>query len=359
MNKDTLMQQLTAALSGDGATAVPGAFQVFPHGPVSIEGDEPVIVDDAAMDRVVDRFRARGLDMVVDYEHQTEEGNPAPAAGWIKALENRGEDGLWARVEWTERAGEYLANREYRYFSPVFLVSRTDRRLMELLRVALTNAPRLNRLRPIVARIDAEPQLALTSTSTRTEEGMYLERNAKPLGPPEGAQEQDVTAAVEKPARQTAAASGAFVENSGTGSACVACADVRRVLELPGDAGAGEVIASIHALRQRPDLGVEVAELRRKLAEHDRDDLVAAALREGKITPAQKEWAQTYALRDPAGFRLFTAKAPRVVRTESLDIIGDVHPGGPASSDGEQTIINRMMGISAETWKKFGPKDEL
>lgn len=349
MTEDTLMKELTATLSGDGTAAVPGTFQIFAAGQVEIEGEGPVIVDDGAMNRVIERFRARGLDMVIDYEHQTEEGNPAPAAGWIKALENRGPDGLWATVEWTQKAGEYLANREYRYFSPVFLVSKSDRRLMELLRVALTNAPKLNRIRPIVARLDPAPPQA--STSIPTEESMFLETIAKQLGLPEGAREQDVSAAVARLLLQSAAPAR-------TCDACTACADVRGALDLPGEAGASEIIASIHALKQRPDLGVEVADLRRRLAERDRDDLVEAALREGKITPAQKEWAQTYALRDPGGFRLFTAKAPRVVPVDALDILGDGTPSdAPPSGDG-QLRINRLMGISRDTWQKFGPRDE-
>jgi phage I-like protein len=353
MIEDTLLQELTAALSGDGAAVVPGAFQIFPAGQVNIEGEEPITVDDAAMDRVIQHFRARGLDMVIDYEHQTEEGNPAPAAGWIKDLENRGVDGLWARVEWTQKAGEYLANREYRYFSPVFLISRADRRLMELLRVALTNAPRLNRIRPIVARLGAPPP---ASTSTRTEESMFLETIAKQLGLPEGAQGQDVSAAVAKLVRQSAAPAGAPAGEPAR--TCAACAEIRGALDLPGEAGSSEIIASIHALKQRPDLGLEVADLRRRLAERDRDDLVTAALREGKITPAQKEWAQNYALRDPGGFRLFTAKAPRIVPTDALDIIGDGPRAGDSPSGDGQLRINRMMGISTETWQKFGPRDE-
>lgn len=135
----------------DVASVAPNEFQVFPYGEIQIEGGPPFVVDDAIMDRIVERFSARGLDMVVDYEHQTEANVEAPAAGWIKRLVNRGTAGLWAVVEWTARAREYLANREYRYFSPVFMLSPKNG-LVELLRVGLTNAPRLNGISPIVAK---------------------------------------------------------------------------------------------------------------------------------------------------------------------------------------------------------------
>ncbi len=105
---------------------VPSSFQVFPFGIINIKGSDPILVDDAAMDEVVRAFDARGIDMVIDYEHQTEGGDyaspdgKAPAAGWVKKLENRGPDGLWAHVEWTDSAREMLSKREYRYYSPVF-----------------------------------------------------------------------------------------------------------------------------------------------------------------------------------------------------------------------------------------------
>lgn len=61
--------------------------------------------------------------MVIDYEHQTdhtsENGQPAPAAGWIRELDVRG-GALWGRVEWTAKAAASIAAREYRYISPTF-----------------------------------------------------------------------------------------------------------------------------------------------------------------------------------------------------------------------------------------------
>ncbi|MEM5789923.1 MAG: phage protease, partial [Syntrophobacteraceae bacterium] len=116
-----------------GAALIPTEFQIFPEGQVEIKGEQPFVVDDTAMNQVITQFQGRGLDMVIDYEHQTEGGEysspdgKAPAAGWIKSLENRGADGLWAKVAWTEAAMEFLRKREYRYFSPVFMVSKNGR----------------------------------------------------------------------------------------------------------------------------------------------------------------------------------------------------------------------------------------
>ncbi len=321
---------------------VPEEFQVFPYGTVEIEGSGPFLVDASAMERVVERFAARGLDMVIDYEHQTEGGAQAPAAGWIKRLENRGKAGLWAVVEWTGRAREYLASREYRYYSPVFLISGRDKRLAELLRVALTNAPRLNWIRPIVAKNNG----AINNSAIEEEHGMeFLRTIAKQVGLPETAGAEEVSGAVSR-----------LQESAGA----VACKEVLDALGLPEGSGKSEAVATIHALKQArlcgPDLTLEVAALKRKLAERERDDLVDGALESGKITPAQREWAENYALRDPEGFRLFVTKAPQVVPLAEIHQAADRAAGN--APDSIQLQINKLLGITGETWKKYNPQAE-
>jgi hypothetical protein len=137
-------------------------FQNFPHGQVEIEGEQPALLDEEAMDLIINSLDRRGVDMVIDYEHQTLKDVKAPAAGWVKRLEARGKQGLWAVVEWTKKAKNYLANREYRYFSPVFNVRNKDRKIVEIKMIALTNAPRLNSLRPIIAKRDFKTRIDAT-----------------------------------------------------------------------------------------------------------------------------------------------------------------------------------------------------
>ncbi len=354
----------------DESRPIPAEFQVFPYGLVRIEGSEPFVVDEESMAGAIERFRARGLDMVIDYEHQTEGADyaspdgRAPAAGWIRELENRGRDGLWAKVQWTQKAQEYLENREYRYYSPVFLVSKGTRRLVELLRVALTNAPRLNWIKPIVARaIDLNPE--------KEKQMEFLKHIAKLLGLSDAATEEEVAAEVK--ALRTA---GDFVKlgaketglpETATGGQVIAaikslhqpgpaCREVLDALGLEHEASRSEIVATIHALRQRPDAPViqEVAMLKAKLAARDRDELVAAALKDGKITPAQKEWAEKYALDDPEGFKLFVARAPQVVP------VGGPKPAGGTARhglDGNQLHINKLLGVSEEEFKKYNPAE--
>ena len=139
-------------------TDVPTEFQLLPYGRIDIEGEPPAYVDEESIASVIAHFRRRGNDMVIDYEHQTLKDVQAPAAGWIKRLVDRGKGGLWAVVEWTERAKQYLKDKEYRYFSPVFWVTsvKEGRKVARIESVALTNLPKINQLRPIVAKLSRE-----------------------------------------------------------------------------------------------------------------------------------------------------------------------------------------------------------
>ena len=106
-------------VKGQEPTALPAWIRILPLGQVELsDSREPFEVDAASLAAMVTAFRSRGVDLVIDYEHQSLQGERAPAAGWIKDLEAR-PDGLWARVEWTRQAREYLLSKEYRYFSPV------------------------------------------------------------------------------------------------------------------------------------------------------------------------------------------------------------------------------------------------
>lgn len=130
----------------------PERIVLFSEGEITFDDLDPVVVDELAFKLIKAEFDRRGNDMVIDYEHQTLEGVQAPAAGWIKDLEYKKGVGVIARVEWTAKAAQYLQDREYRYFSPVFYHRKNDNRVCRLDNVALTNAPRTNNIPPIVAK---------------------------------------------------------------------------------------------------------------------------------------------------------------------------------------------------------------
>lgn len=149
---------LPAAVGAEQVLLPAGTFNA-PAG--AMLGSGPWHLEDAAGAALAARLTKRAADISVDYEHQTlraaANGQPAPAAGWIRPAEIlwRAGVGLVASaVHWTERAAAHIAAGEYRYLSPVFTY-RADGSVSELLHVALTNTPAL----------DVLPEVALAAAS--------------------------------------------------------------------------------------------------------------------------------------------------------------------------------------------------
>ena len=129
-------------------TGVPECIMVLPLGHItSVKGN--FLVDEKSFSMMKEYMDCRGIDIVIDYEHQTLKNIQAPAGGWIRKLILKN-DGVYAEVEWTERAKSYLRNREYRYLSPVVQIRKSDRRVSRIHSVALTNAPAINGMKPII-----------------------------------------------------------------------------------------------------------------------------------------------------------------------------------------------------------------
>jgi phage I-like protein len=330
--------------------------QVLPYGDHETEKGT-FRLDEEAMTAVVEDFSSRRNDMVIDYEHQTLSGGEAPAAGWIRKLfavvpgGSRGDAvpprpaGLWAMVEWTEKAKEYLANREYRYLSPVFLKRLSDGRVLRLLNAALTNQPAIDGMVPIVNKRDAYPHDgdAVHSGSVKREEEKSMDKLLKVLGLPEGATEDEAEEAVTAMKEDLSALKGQGRE-------------LRNLMGLKEDAGLPEVTGTLEAMRQAhvqsAELLREVSELRTKLMRKEAGELVAAAMKQGKVTPAQRDWALSYAERDPEGFKVFAAKAAVVVRTGEVAGARLTAPGALGSADEFQVQVNKALGIDEEAFRR-------
>lgn len=139
--------------------------QLFPEGQFAASDGRPGNIKDCEakawlMDAtigpdIIADVDARDARPVVDYEHQSlrarENGQPAPAAGWIQALAYFPGRGLFAKVEWTERARELIKSGEYRYISPVFEFDNKTGTVLRLVNAALTNTPALDGLMAVAA----------------------------------------------------------------------------------------------------------------------------------------------------------------------------------------------------------------
>jgi phage I-like protein len=329
---------------------LPEWIRVLPLGQVELaDHREPFTVDAASLDSMVAAFQSRGIDLVIDYEHQSLNGERAPAAGWIKHLEARG-DGLWARVDWTKQAAEYLAQREYRYFSPVLRLDPETRRPMALMHVGLTNVPAINHLPPLVARWGGE----VKGSGELSPMDLALGAPVIEMDP-----EKEKPKMVEKLKRLMG-----LTPEVEEGSVCVKALEAFRelglILNLPDDATVAQLKGAVEAHKAGATRLLkaeeEVQALKTRLVEETTERFVEEALKAGKVSPAQRGWALEYCRRDQEGFRTYTEQAPKLVPTgEELhlkkDPFDEAHNLVP-----EELAICRSLNVSAEAYLKAKQK---
>lgn len=133
---------------GAGLDAAPTHVELIPAGPdITGRDGRAWTFDAAAAAAVVSAFTARNAALPIDWEHASQHraptGGEAPAAAWIESLEIR-DGALWGAVSWTDRGGAQVANREYRYLSPVFDFEPSTGRIARLVSAGLTNLPNLH-----------------------------------------------------------------------------------------------------------------------------------------------------------------------------------------------------------------------
>lgn len=330
---------------------VPEVIRILPLGHVTSQKGE-FDVDEESLRLMKAEISRHGVDVVVDYEHQTLDGVQAPAAGWVKDLSIQ--DGhIVAKVEWTDRAAEYLKNREYRYLSPVITVRKSDGKATGLHSLALTNTPAIDHMDPIV------------NSSAYNDKGgqhtMDLKALTKLLGLPEDASEEQITQALTAAlAELKQLKEGGGQESPPPNEETVANKAVCELLGLKSGAATSDVTAKIMELKGGIIDGVnimaELKSLKDTMARRDADEAVTHALKAGKITPAQKEWATSYALSDPKGFADFAEKAPQVVPMGQLIQDGPEKPEG--GMDEATRLVCKQLGVSEDDVKKYGMKED-
>ena len=267
-----------------------------------------------------------GQEAVIDYEHQSldaqERGHPAPAAGWISRFRATAEGAVAAVVRWTARAEQMIRQDEYRYCSPVFKFDVESREVLAIHHVGLTNSPALPDIPAVARRHLEEVHVSMTLT---------LQQLLALLGLDADADEAAAKAALESQRAEAAAA---------------ARAQIAKAADLPEDADADAIATGIVALRAKaadprpaPDpaqwvprsefdaANQRLSALEESTATASATAAVDAAVKGGKVTPANREWALAYAKQDPAGFAQFVGAAPTILQS------GETAPG-PAPEGG-------------------------
>ena len=337
-------------LKGDNVelTGAPETISVLPLGHV-VSSKGEFDVDEESFRAMKAQIAQRGVDLVVDYEHQTLKGVEAPAAGWVKELKL--EDGfIKAVVEWTSRGAEYLKNREYRYLSPVVNVRKADSKATGLHSLALTNTPAIVGMTAIVNSGNFEGGQNIMD---------IIKKIAQLLGLGENATEEQIEEALEACIAENKALKEG--QQPPADDKVVANKAVCELLGLKAGAAADDVTAKIMELKGGTIDGVNVVEelkaLKAQNAQRDADEAVTLALKAGKIAPAQKEWALSYALSDPKGFASFVEKAPQVVPMGEI-VTGETKALKSDQIDEATMLACKQLGVSVDDVKKFGMKED-
>lgn len=330
----------TFILNGESVAlnGVPDEIKILPLGLVKTQKGD-FLVDDVSVNMILEAFKNRKIDLVIDYEHQTVTGMEAPAGGWIKEL-IKGEDAIVAKVEWTERARKYLEQKEYKYLSPVVMVRKSDNRAAFVHSVALTNTPAIDGMFPLVAKME---EMEDEEDEEEKEKSMDLKELAKLLGLDENASEEDVKAAISLLREKTEEKKDGIKKEEGAASPVVLS-----LLGLNENAKTEDVVVAVMALKNSKS-DEEINRLKDELAEKSANDLVEVALKEGKITAAQKDWAKQYALTDKVGFKSFLDKASPVVQMGKTEMKEEKKT---SEVEVEEKIL-KACGVSKEDVEKF------
>ena len=339
------MEHLLSAVSAlslvMGAASAP--LQLLPAGEFRSRDDRPQEVPHwhlgaAGAARLLAQLRTQATRLVIDYEHQTlyseKNGQPAPAAGWIDPadIEWREGTGLVARkVEWTERAAAMIDRKEYRYFSPVFEYDKATGAVTKLRLGALTNNPGL----------DGMAAVALSSLShlhphhhQETPVNETLKKLLAALGLPEATSESDAIAGVAALKAKADTVDGLQTE----------------VAALKAQAPDPAKFAPVETMNQ---LQSQVAALTAQIAQGEAAQVIDAAISDGKLLPAQREWAEELGKTNLAALKSYVESAPKVAPANGQSQTLGRKPEGDGTSVSESELaVCKAMGLTAEEFLK-------
>ncbi len=309
-------------------------------------------INQAVAAKVIERFRATKNKRVVDYEHQTlrkeENGQPAPAAGWYTDLQWREGEGLFAQVQLTARAAQYIAEGEYQYFSPVFLYHPTTGDVLDVQMGALTNAPAIDGMQALSLRAAASFGCFDDPSEENPVNPLLLALIAA-LGLAENTTEEQAVAALS-----------------------AHTANLRKLLGLDdGDVFGDALVAACTGLKAKAATSVdpaqyvpmsvvdgmkaELAALTARLGERDQKDLdgqIAAALDDGRLHKTMESWARDLGKKDRAALTAYLDAAAPIAALAGSQTRGE--PPVPDEKTGltqDELAVCSAMGLTVEQFK--------
>lgn len=337
MQDKTASHIIAIHFSGADNNQAPRWVHVIPSGTFTgVDGRGPYVVEDAS--DIIARFNADGRKLPIDENHAidlaTKSGLPSPARGWITALEAR-DDGIWAKVDWTDEGSNLVASHAYGYLSPVFFYGAAKpHKVRKLLRVALTNDPNLTSLTALHSKESNMDIVAL--------------RNA--LGLPDTADEAQITQALiaAHSAQQAHAAllnrlaGVAGIEDATNSDALLTALQAKMQPAPTNDAEKDELKSQLISLQSR------VQQLASDKARSDAERVIDEAIAGGKIVPALREHFIARHSRNPQEVAQELALMPSL---NAGGLGGRVVPSADGQPSSDELQVAAMMGVDPEAFK--------
>lgn len=288
--------------SAEVSTRVPPTeFRLFANG-ITPTTKGPIICSSEAALAVMQKMAASGRDKLpFDYGHAmlgfVQGYDSARAAGWFKLAERAGE--LWAtEIEWTPKALQAFADKEFRYFSPAIMLDTESRVITECINCALTNIPATLNQAPLV-------------TDNR---GSSMDPTLQKLCAAMGVQNAD---------QATAKYDGLRNENDKL---------VKAASELQTQLSAANA-------------ALEVVKADKVKAE--KATVIEKLSKDGKLSPAMRDWAETQTVEQ---LNAFGNVASPIVPASS--VAARPSEGSPTTLSDDQKTICVQLGISEKDYLK-------
>jgi phage I-like protein len=341
-----------AALSLEITPREDGLLHILPAGEFRARDGRPTEVPAWRMTaknaaKIIAAAAAQHVQYVVDYEHQTmkaaQNGQPAPAAGWIapasltwKEPADGEPGGLYGAVTWTDKASGYIAAKEYKYQSPVFAYDDKTGDVLALLHVAITNTPALDNLQDLNLAAASYQFTPEQPTSENTVDKVAL---CKALGLPETASDEEINAKIAALNTQAGQAAALTSQVAALSTQVNAAPDPAKYVP----------IAALTALQ------TEMAQLKSSAGAGELEQLVTAALSDGRLTPALESWARDFGKKDLPGFKNYLEAVPKIAALSSQQSAGrDTKTGGgPAEVTGDALAICSQLGLAPADIQKI------
>ena len=337
------MKLTVAACSFEIDKAKYGRIQLLPYGKFRATDGRPTDVEawyvtDTNGADVVALANNQRNPLPIDYEHQIihslKNGKEAPSAGWMEYFYFTPQ-GIFADVRWTDKAADYIKNGEYRYISAVFAYD-TDGYVRKIFHAALTNTPALDGM---------EEAMVAASVNLLQEDNPMDKKLLAALcalfALKADASEADIT---EKVTALSAA----------KGDSPVDVLDVYAKL-----AEKEQSVAALSTQVGNPDpakfvpvdqvvaLQADFNALKSSVEADKKEALITAALSQGKLAPALKDWAQSLSVE---ALSAYLEKAPAMAALSGEpQAKGDPEPTVAALSAAESAAA-KALGLSEKDY---------